>query len=284
MNSLANSEKINHLISLSSNERDQLMLQQACNGKDWNKKKYSKDYLDTWLWAIQNLERKFFKNVVKSSNQDGILLRNWIESDQFPDHFADERGGWRYVAFHPSWLFENHTFDNQDLANYKKHPEKEILSVGSGSALFEQFLVKLGISPGQITLSDLEPEAIPKGMNHLTFDMYQQWPIDKQFDLIIFPESIIAPHDKKEWPTFRKKLRNVIYSTLSHLKDSGSEVRISSLRFQAFKKYIEEIIKQINNDGKFFLQLVNYNGGCRIKALEPNEAIRNSTRKRLGKL
>ena len=70
-------------------------------------------------------------------------VRN-LEIKNFPEFKKDQicspfQNGYMYFA--PSWHFENGLLNQEDIENLKQN-NKQLLSVGSGTAYLERFLVK----------------------------------------------------------------------------------------------------------------------------------------------
>jgi len=134
------------------------------------------------------------------------------------------------VFFLPSFAFKTGTITLPDINDLKQDPGKNILSVGAGPAYFEQFLLKLGVNPNQIMLSDIDSRFLPADLPHTIFDMNGQWPSfdGQQFDLIVFNQAfptfkVIPPDERKV------KLIGILGSATNALSDDG-EIRMSGLR------------------------------------------------------
>jgi hypothetical protein len=136
--------------------------------------------MELTIKSIKNSEQKIFPELEFIGDDIKPMRRR---RDDFP-----------WVFFAP------HFYAEQPAVLTKKFVRKlqnngNMLSVGCGPAYLEQFLVKAYDVPAKnITLCDkfgTDVIDIPKNFEFIQFDMYNQWPeFNKQFDYIIFPESI----------------------------------------------------------------------------------------------
>lgn len=163
-------------------------------------------------------------------------------------------GSDKYNYFSPSWHFDMGLIKKSDMKDLKS---KKILSIGSGPAYLERFLVSEGIPKENITLSDKDFDVLPKDFERVKFDIYEKWPnLGKKFDLIIFPECVGKINIKSE--NFDERvdlLKNLISNAEKFLRDKG-EIRIDghcqrNERIEAVKKRL----KKENPD----LKLTNHN-------------------------
>jgi hypothetical protein len=161
-------------------------------------------------------------------------VRQW-EKERFPEFREDKLfapPGNCYFYFGPSWHIASGLLNRQTL-NGMKSDESQILSVGSGKAYLERFLVEgCGIDRQRITLCDIEP-AMPEGFSSFIFDMYKSWPpLGKSFDYILFPESVMpfarhAPVHIYGYPDeMVMEMSRLIRSAVTVLKPEG-EIRMS---------------------------------------------------------
>jgi|GEM_PF-1328073 hypothetical protein len=130
-----------------------------------------------------------------------------------------------YFLFSPSWYFRHRLLTENIVADIKMG-NRQILSVGSGPAYLERFLVeRLGICADQITLSDKEPIS-QNGFNAFTFDMYGAWPyFGRNFDYILFPQSTFLSLNFHENAERQAHLHNLIENSLEWITEAG-QVRI----------------------------------------------------------
>jgi len=135
-----------------------------------------------------------------------------------------------WVVFAPSFYAKHPAILTEDLIINLLN-DKKMLSVGSGPAYLEQFLVKAYNIPIQnITLSDLNNQNVPTGFNFVEIDMHQKWPNIPKVDYVIFPESIffgITSAERKELDYNAKisMFQHLIQESLMRLKYDG-EVRM----------------------------------------------------------
>lgn len=149
------------------------------------------------------------------------------EKQDFPvfDKFTAYQNG-EYWYFSPTWHF-SHRLLTEELLEDIRSNKRQVLSVGSGPAYLERFLVnRLGVGTNQITLSDDASNVMPANFRSFVFDMYSTWPsFDRPFDYVIFPESTLS-NDGFPGPIKRQeKLLHVMRSSLSVTEQNG-QVRI----------------------------------------------------------
>lgn len=197
-------------------------------------------------------------NIGKKETKKGFYneLRKQ-EIEDFPEFteenmYMPQHNSWVYFA--PSWHLEHKLITKKFIDDVKKNG-KYVLSVGSGPAYLERFLVnRLGICKHQITLSDKEP-IMPENFDQFIFDMYEKWPeFGKKFDYVIFPESI-SIHYKICLDSQRQdKLYHLIQSSLDAMKMKG-QIRMTS-HFQ-IEKNIDVVRKRI--ESKYPAKITNVN-------------------------
>ena len=102
-----------------------------------------------------------------------------------------------YVFWNPNMHFDpKGPLLTEDVIKDLNENDKQLLSVGCGTAHLERLLVRrLGIRKEQITLADRNPEYVPwhvrRRFKFYGFDMYGEWPqFGSPFDYVIFPYSI----------------------------------------------------------------------------------------------
>ncbi len=95
-----------------------------------------------------------------------------------------------YWFLEPDW-YESKKFLTPEFVKKLSQEKTSLLSVGSGPALLERFLIYAGVPEQQITLSDIDPEVMPPDFNQIVFDATESWSgkIDKTYSYVIFPES-----------------------------------------------------------------------------------------------
>lgn len=125
------------------------------------------------------------------------IAKKW-ELERFPDKFEVGMSesiyappNRQYFYFGPFYHIESGLV-NQEVIDDLNNSNKTLLSVGSGAAFLERFLVeKIGIDQSRIALSDLYKNDLPKQFRKYQFDMDEEWPeLGEKFDYIIFPESV----------------------------------------------------------------------------------------------
>jgi len=99
-----------------------------------------------------------------------------LEAEEFPEfsdrdnYFPPDRP---WVYFSPSSHLRTDLLTENIIRDLRRN-DKMVLSVGSGTAYLERFLVKyFGIKKEQITLSDKE-KVMPKDFAQLNFNMYEK--------------------------------------------------------------------------------------------------------------
>ncbi len=177
----------------------------------------------------------------------GTNVRNW-EMEKFPEFresklYAPPKSS--YFYFGPSWHLTAGLLDRFTL-DAMKRKDSNILSVGSGKAFLERFMVSgWGIDRKRITLCDIEP-VMPKGFSSFLFDMYKDWPsFGKRFGYVIFPESVMPfarhpPHRTHDRPLVAE-LEHLIRNAVAVLEPEG-EIRMSLCN-------CEYLVDMLRNEG-----------------------------------
>lgn len=127
------------------------------------------------------------------------------------------------LYFAPSWHFKRGLITEDDVKNLLSDNTKKILSVGSGAAFLERFLHTLGIKKENMTLSDIDTKNLPDDFKVKIFDMWSEWSCleDEQYDLIIFPESVMINIGFETDEEKQDGLYYLISQALSHLSATG---------------------------------------------------------------
>jgi hypothetical protein len=165
---------------------------------------------------IRRLERKVFPHL---KFEDGNYCHN--PKDTEPS----------WVFFSPHFYAKNPAIITSDLVDRMQNGAK-LLSVGSGPAYLEQFLVLAYNIPKQnVTLSDRDNKHVPKDYNFVSFDIKNSWPwIGKGFDYIIFPESLFFGTDVDGISSYRFRekveLFNHILDECSKVLNNNGEIRM----------------------------------------------------------
>lgn len=154
-----------------------------------------------------------------------------IEENLFPEFESAEyivhKGTYYYYA--PTHHFRSGLINEKDVADFSTNGEKTLLSVGSGPAYLERLLVKLGVPIKNITLTDINTQNCPGDFQIKKMDMYASWSIldKKQYDLIIYPESVTLNHyfNHKE-SLIEKNLSHLFIQSMEHLTMNGT-IRIN---------------------------------------------------------
>lgn len=100
----------------------------------------------------------------------------------------EEKGsGWSYYP--PSWHARNGLLDRAMLV--KMQAGGSLLSIGTGPAWLEKFLVRMGASAKNIVIADISDKDMPAEFQGHAFNAIDdEWPdFGTQFDFVIFPES-----------------------------------------------------------------------------------------------
>lgn len=167
---------------------------------------------------VKKKQQKRFDEVVRD-----------LERQEFPefandDIYAPPENNNFYFA--PSRHFRSGLL-TQELVEDIRDNNRQILSVGTGAGYLERFLTKrLGVKRGQITLSDKYP-IMPEGFERVTFDMYRKWPdFGKEFDYVIFPESVLLNVRFKHNPQRQAGLYHIVENSLATMKPVG-QIRIN---------------------------------------------------------
>jgi hypothetical protein len=166
---------------------------------------------------IKNLERRIFPDVRFTGNE--------IE---YPDR------EYPWVLFAPHFYAQRPAVLTENLIR-KLQTDGTMLSIGSGPAHLEQFLVKAYDVPVRnITLCDRSSDYVPEGFDFQKFNMRKSWPeFDKKFDYIIFPESLffgnISVELHKEYYDLKVDIfHHIMTESLTRLKSDG-EIRMKGL-------------------------------------------------------
>ncbi len=125
-----------------------------------------------------------------------------------------------YIYFGPSWHFKRGLVTKGIVEDIKENG-RTVLTVGSGPAFLERFLVdRLDVEKDNIYLSDKE-EFCVEGFKDYVFDMYGEWPsFGQKFDYVLFPESVLN----------RKGLYHILRNSLDVTKPKG-QIRIDGYGF-----------------------------------------------------
>ena len=152
-----------------------------------------------------------------------------------------------YNYFAPSWHFHSGLITEEDVAGFLADKNKKLLSVGSGPAFLELFLVHLGIDKHNITLSDIDVALVPQHMKSYCFDMFAKW-LDFDhtlFDVIIFPESVLINTRgfDKAWQ-YNEGIYHIISQALGCLSPTGTIKMNLQTRFGfSFKKLEKRLVQ-----------------------------------------
>lgn len=172
----------------------------------------------TFRERLRVLEEQMFSDRLDPT--DAIRLRH--------DGYA-----WHY---RPSHHAARGLINAEDVAMLSA-PGHRLLSIGAFPAALEHCLVAVGLPPGHITITDIDPRILtcPIPCEKRQFDALEPWPADLgHFDRILFPESLCimftdrlqsvpddptVPHATD--PLEAKLLAHVLGSALSHLAPGG---------------------------------------------------------------
>ena len=137
------------------------------------------------------------------------------------DIYAPENSNYFYFA--PSWHFRRGLVTETDVNDFLSNNTKKFLSVGSGADFLEKLLQKLGINKDNITLSDIDSKNLPPDFKSKTIDMWGEWSDleDEQYDLIIFPESILINVRFEKDKQKQDGVYHLISQALQHLSPTG---------------------------------------------------------------
>lgn len=152
-----------------------------------------------------------------------------LEKREFPEFAQDDIYGPPQNSnfyFAPSWHVRSGLL-TPELVDDIKNNNRQMLSVGSGAGYLERFLAtKLGVKREQITLSDKNP-VMPEDFERFVFDMYGKWPdFGKEFDYVIFPESVLLNVRFEHDPQKQIGLYHIIENSLATMKPVG-QIRIN---------------------------------------------------------
>lgn len=186
-----------------------------------------------------------------------------IEQDMFGtklDTASSKRmkddGGYSWL-YRPSHHIKTGLMKEEDINMLQKGT---LLSIGSAHATLEKVLLKLGAPMRHITISDVQP--IPSectgGMQTYEFDCTETWPMQNEYDVIIFPESLcIALRDRMRGEGYEQNNRSlwdrresellchVLSEALQHLR-CGGELRCNGpMSHPTVVQMAEEKLKEI---------------------------------------
>ena len=163
---------------------------------------------------------------VHNSNEFLDLVRE-LEMLEFPEfgtgHYVKSPEVLYHNNYSPSYHIRNGLLNRPIITDIKSN-DRLVLSVGSGKAYLERFLVsRMDIRREQIVLSDRD-SYMPEGFRQFVFDMYGDWPdFGQKFDYVIFPQSLSIPD--APFPEKTDKLCHIVRCSLKTLKPRG-QVRI----------------------------------------------------------
>ena len=151
-----------------------------------------------------------------------------LEKEEFPEFKENDiycPPNNSYMYFSPRWHLRSELWTKEIAEDLKNN--KMILSVGSGQAYLERFLVKyLGVKSEQIVLSDKDL-VMPNGFKQYRFDMYEQWPnFTCEFNYVIFPESVLLNCRFTDNINKQKGLYHLLEEALKATRANG-QIRIS---------------------------------------------------------
>ena len=184
--------------------------------------------------SIKNLEQKIFPNI------------NFLENGT--SNSKDSTDDYPWAFFSPHFYAENPAILTKDLVK-KLQNKGELLSLGSGLAYLEQFLVKAyNVPVKNITLCDISADYIPENFDFFKFNMNKEWPqFSKKFDYIIFPESIFfcsVPLEETgdNYKRNASMFTHIMNESLMRLKPDG-EIRMKGMTPSL--DMIESVINQL---------------------------------------
>ena len=157
-----------------------------------------------------------------------------LEMEEFPelaedDYSIESISHCGNILFTPNHQFTpSHPLMTEEIVVDLQTSEKSLLSIGCGPAYLERLLTsRLGVKPKQITLGDISQDHVPSGFDFHQFDMYGDWPeIQKPFDYIIFPESVLINVRFNEDSEKKEGLYHIVANSLDRLKPIG-EIRMN---------------------------------------------------------
>jgi hypothetical protein len=200
-----------------------------------------------WQLVAQE-EESLFPEESKLSRQQGGFGNFGLENDN-------------NIYYLPSHYFLREFISEKDVADLATQ-SKKMLSVGSGPAYLERFLVHRGVRPENIQLADKRTDTHPPGFRFTKLDMFSEWDQIENgpFDLIIFPESvmIMIPFDQKradDWSVEERdlyladKIHQLAAKALIHLAPDG-EIRMIGPSIPASDVMDEELEKLLARDGQ----------------------------------
>jgi hypothetical protein len=183
---------------------------------------------------IKNLERKIFSDMIFYG--DDISCK---------DHTKDEK---IWIFFAPHFYAETPAIIKENLIT-KLQGNGQLLSMGSGPAYLEQFLVQAyNIPIENITLSDIDDKYTPKDFNFKKFNMHRDWPkFDKRFDYIIYPESIFLDSNPADDNVhdYNKKIEMFTYLVEKSLEILNLQGEILMKGIIPAKNVVDNILEEI---------------------------------------
>lgn len=178
--------------------------------------------------------------------------RKW-EISKFPDLFRNGIGGnmcnapgRNYFYFGPSWHIKSGLIDDEIVDNLR-YKGKNVLSVGSGSALLERFLTEeCGVNTSRVALSDLHVQDLPKGFRKYRFNIEEPWPeLGEKFDYILFPESMfLSKYGNTDWQR-AISIGEIIIEADKNLQQTG-QIRASGLCIS--REAFERVKRRLKSD------------------------------------
>ncbi len=119
-------------------------------------------------------------------------------------------GEGRGIQYAPSYHVQTELL-NEELIHALRNEGKTLLSVGAGLGYLERFLATtFRIDKGRIMVTDKVP-FLPRGFPQYYFDMTKPWPpFRKQFDYILFPESLYLEDSESPTPDHDDVQKNLI--------------------------------------------------------------------------
>lgn len=174
-----------------------------------------------------------------------------LEMEMFPEFQKEDICGPENNSnfyFAPSWHFRSGLITEADVKDFLSHDSKKMLSIGSGAAFLEKLLATLGIKKENIVLSDINPKDLPSDFKSKTIDMYSDWSDleNEQYNLIIFPESVLINVRFKTDKQRQDGLYYIISQSLQHLLPNGI-IRINGHSQAPWN--INAVIEKLKNEG-----------------------------------
>lgn len=170
---------------------------------------------------------------------DLVLQARGEEGELFPEFKGQDMIGSTETAnvlFAPSHHLEKELVTVELIDRLRQDRKAQILSVGSGPAHLERYLVaRQDIRKDQIVLADIDKTQLPKGFEKKIFSAIDKWPpLRRKFAAVLFPQSFTCLMEKDNEATKRNTLfhravrrEGMIHLLLSALKltEKGGEVR-----------------------------------------------------------